>query len=125
MFNKPRLKNLTTQTLQGEYHSQALYNQAVQVPQRPLLRLRPYQLCLKPRIPLKNNPIPHDPRQPAKHTAILGPVLLVWINQNTPLLSIPLRVPNTRHRLATDTRHLRQPKVTLDTHRSAWQIYDR
>ena len=125
MFNKPHLKGLTTQTLRGVYHSQAPFNQAVQVPQRPLLRLLLYQLYLNSRIPPKSNPTHHDLRRPAKHTAILGPVLLVWIRPNTPLLSIPLRVPNTQHRLATDIRHLRQAKVTLDIHRLAWLIYDR
>ena len=116
--NKPHLKILTTQTLQGEPHSQALCNQAVQVPQPPLLRLPLYQLYLKSRIPLKNNPIPHGRRPLANHTAILGPVLLAWIRQNTPLSSVLLRAPNMRHRPATDTRRLKQPKVTLHTHRS-------
>lgn len=117
-FNRLPLMDLITQVLREEHHSQALYNLVVPVPQLPLLRLRPYQLYLKSRIPPKSNPTPHDLRRPAKLTAILGPVLLVWIKPNTSPLSTPLRVPNTRHRPAIDTRHLRQPKGTLDTHRS-------
>ena len=118
-FNRPRPKDLITHILREEHHSQALYNQAVPVPQLPLLRPRLYQLYLRFRIPPISNPTPHGLRRPAKLTAILGPVLLGWIRPNTFLLSTLLRVPNTRHRPAIDTHHLRQFKATLDTHRLA------
>lgn len=119
MFNKPPLMDLITQVLREEHHSQAPCNLVVPVPQLPLLRLRPYQLYLKSRIPPKSNPTPHDLRRPAKLTAILGRVLLVWIKPNTSPLLTPMRVPNMRHPPAIDTRHLRQPKGMLGTHRSA------
>ena len=123
MCNKLHLKGLIIQILQGEHHFQAPYSQAVQVPQLPLLRLRLYRLYLRFKIPLKNSHSLHDLQQPAKHTIILGLVLLVWITANTSLSSIPLKVPNTRQSPATDTRHLRRPKARRDTHRSASQIY--
>ena len=122
MFSKPRLKDLITQSLQEEHHSQAHYKQAVQVPQILLLPLQQYQLYLKSRTPLKNPLTRRDLQHPVKHTATLAPVLLVWISLNTSLLSIRLKVPSMRHRLAIDTRRLRQPKATLHTHRSVWQI---
>ena len=122
MFIKLRLKDLITQPLQEEHHSPVHYNQVVQVPLIPLLPLRQYQLYLKSRIPLKKHPTPRGLQRPVKHTATLAPVLLVWIRLNTSLLSIPLRVPSMRHRPAINTRHLRQPKATLHTHHSAWQI---
>lgn len=115
-FNRPHLKDLITHILREEHHSQALYNQAVLAPQLPLLHPRLSQLYLRFRIPPISNPTLHDLRRPAKHTAILGLVLLVWIRPNTFLLSTLPRVPNTRHRPATDTHHLKQFKATLDTH---------
>ena len=121
-FNKPRLKGLITRLLPEEHHSQVHCKQAVLGPQTQSLHLRQYQLYLKSTIPPKNHPTPPDLQRPVKHTATLAPVLLVWIKQNTSLLSIPLRVPSMRHRPAIDTRHLRQPRATQHTHRSAWQI---
>lgn len=118
-FNRPPLMDQITQVLREGHHFQALYNLVVPVPQPLSLRLRPYQLYLKSRIPPKSHHTPHDLRRPAKVTAILGRVLLVWIKPNTFPSLTPLRVPNMRHPLATGTRHLRQPKGTLGTHRSA------
>ena len=124
VYNKPRLKGLITPMLQREHRSQALCNPVVQVPRRPLPPLLLYQLYLKSKILRRDNPIPLGLRRPVKHTAILGPVLLVWTRQNMPpLLTLP-RAPHMRHRPLIDTRHLRRPKVTLDIRLLAWRIYD-
>ena len=125
VYNKPRLKGLNTRILQRDHRSQALFNPVVRVPRRPLPPLLLYQLCLKSKIQRRDKPIPLSLRRPVKHTAILGPALLVWTRQNMPRLSTLPRAPHMRHRPLIDTRRLRRRKVTLDIHLLAWLIYDR
>ena len=125
VYSKLRLKDLNTRMLQREHRSQALFNPVVQVPRRPLPPLLLYQLYLKSKIQRRDKPIPLGLQRPVKHTAILGPVLLVWTRQNMPPLSTLPRAPRMRHRPIIDTRPLRRPKETLDIHLLAWRIYDR